>query len=360
MFATFIAFFSSLILSLLIIRYQHLHARLTGDSDFSGPQKMHTQIVPRVGGLAIWIAIVLAFVGLYAIASPNKFLLCTLLLCSFPGFLSGLAEDLTKSVGVKVRLIATAISALLASYFLQILILRLDLPWIDWIFSYPIVSFAFTAFAVAGVANAYNIIDGFNGLASMVAIITLLAIGYIGFKVQDTFVSSMAIIMIGAIAGFFVWNYPRGLIFLGDGGAYFIGLWVALLSVALVARNNQVSAWFALLINAYPITETVFTMWRRKIHQGKNPGLPDAAHFHSLIYRRIVKWANIGEDTEGQTSKNARTSPYLWVLSCLSIFPAILVWDQTIILIGLSALFFLSYIWLYRQIVKFKTPKLMK
>ena len=69
-----------------------------------------------------------------------------------------------------------------------------------------------------------------------------------GILFDDRLIMLLSITMTSAVLGFFILNYPNGLIFLGDGGAYFIGLWVALLSVALVARNNQVSAWFALLI----------------------------------------------------------------------------------------------------------------
>lgn len=103
-------------------------------------------------------------------------------------------------------------------------------------------------------------------------VITLLAIGYIGYVVGDSLIIFSSFTMAAAILGFFIWNYPRGLIFLGDGGAYIIGFWVALLSVVLVFRYENISPWFALLVNGYPILETLFTIYRRKIHQGKSPG----------------------------------------------------------------------------------------
>jgi UDP-N-acetylmuramyl pentapeptide phosphotransferase/UDP-N-acetylglucosamine-1-phosphate transferase len=210
----------------------------------------------------------------------------------------------------------------------------------------------FTVFAMTGLANAYNIIDGFNGLASMVGIITLLALTYMGFILTDPLIMYLAIVMVGAIIGFFIWNYPRGLIFLGDGGAYLIGFWIASLSILLVSRHTEVSPWFALLVNAYPIMETIFTIYRRRIHQNKNPGLPDAIHFHTLIYRRLLN----KHPQEEVFLSNARTAPYLWVLTGLSAIPAVLWWNQTQILMIACVLFIFSYVWIYRQIVRFKTP----
>lgn len=258
-------------------------------------------------------------------------------------------------MGVKTRLLGTAISAGLTGYFFNTWITRLDIPFIDLIFTIPTISIFFTCFAVAGLSNAYNIIDGFNGLASMVGIISLLAIGYVGFQVQDQAIVFLSLIMIGAIAGFFLWNYPRGLIFLGDGGAYLIGFWIAVTSILLVSKNPQVSPWFALLVNAYPIFETLFTIWRRKVHQGKNPGLPDGVHFHSLIYRRVMKWANIHHGSPHLA--NAKTSPYLWILSSLATFPAMIFWEDTLSLQAFAILFCLSYMWIYRRIVTFRKPR---
>lgn len=348
-----VAFFSSFIATLLIIRFQHLHRHLSADSDFSGPQKFHTSAVPRIGGISIAAGI---FIGillrLKSTSSPSLEIM--LLVCSIITFAIGLTEDLTKKVSVRARLIFTAIAATLLVYLAPLQITRLDVPYIDLLFALPMVGTALTIFAITGLANAYNIIDGFNGLASMVGIITLLAISYIGFLLADPLITHLSIIMAAAILGFFVWNYPRGLIFLGDGGAYLIGFWISSLSILLTYRHQEISPWFALLINGYPIMETLFTIYRRKIHQGKSPGQPDGIHFHTLIYRRILM--NHHQD-KNVFSANARTAPYFWILAGLSIIPAVLWWQSSLMLVGACFLFVTSYVWLYARIVKFKTPR---
>jgi UDP-N-acetylmuramyl pentapeptide phosphotransferase/UDP-N-acetylglucosamine-1-phosphate transferase len=353
-----LAFFCSLLLTLALIRYQHLHEKMSSDHDLSGPQKFHTHVVPRIGGVGIFLAI--TFTGLVTalfFKEGRGLLLVQLMACALPTFLIGLLEDITKKIDIKTRLISTACSAGLFGYFLNAWIVSIQVPGFDWLLGIGIISVIFTIIAIIGLTNAYNIIDGFNGLASMVAMISLLGIGYVAFKAHDTVLASACLIVIGAIGGFFIWNYPKGLIFMGDSGAYLIGFLIAGFSILIVFRNPSVSPWFALLVNAYPIFETLFTIWRRKVHQGKSPGLPDGVHFHSLIYRRLIRWAEVYEvkDTASH-AKNAKTSPYLWLLSSLAVFPAIIWWQTTWILQCFALLFCISYVWIYNAVVKFKTP----
>lgn len=357
-----LAFFISLVMTLVLIRYKHLHEKVSGDYDLSEPQKFHDHNVPRIGGIGIFLALAITAWVAHCIHSLEKgLLLFQICLCAIPTFAIGLIEDISKKMGVKTRLLATAVSAYMGVYFLNTLITKIQIPGVDWILSFSIAAIIFTVIAITGLTNAYNIIDGFNGLASMVAIISLLAIGYVAFKANDPTLASTCLIVIGGISGFFIWNYPKGLIFLGDGGAYLIGYLIATLSILLVIRNPSVSPWFALLVNAYPIFETLFTIWRRTVHQGRNPGLPDAAHFHSLIYRRVIRWAEVHKSSETASyTKNARTSPYLWLLSSLAVFPAIIWWQTTWVLQCLAFLFCVSYIVAYNSVVKFKTPGIFK
>lgn len=76
---------------------------------------------------------------------------------------------------------------------------------------------------------------------------------YVSYYLGDRLLLITSVGMIGAIVGFLVWNYPRGLIFLGDGGAYFIGFMIGAVSVLMLARHPEVSAWFPLLLCIYPV-----------------------------------------------------------------------------------------------------------
>lgn len=354
----FTAFFSSLLLILLIIRYRHLHEHLSGDHDLSGPQKFHQGSIPRIGGLGIYAALWAANLVAYFKDPSLAVFLSLILVSALPVSATGLAEDITKRIGVKARLVAGFLSGALLLYFFTITSISIGVWGLDTLLLNVWVAVIFLCIACAGLANAYNIIDGFNGLASMVAVISTAAIAFVAFKVGDLQLVYLALILIAAITGFFVWNYPKGLIFLGDGGAYLIGFVIAALSILLVHRNPTVSPWFALLVNAYPIFETLFTIWRRSVHQGKSAGLPDGAHFHSLIYRRVMRWALLNNQSH-QYLKNAKTSPYLWVLSSIGVVPAVVWWNATGMLILMSILFIVFYIYIYFRIVMFKTPQLL-
>jgi UDP-N-acetylmuramyl pentapeptide phosphotransferase/UDP-N-acetylglucosamine-1-phosphate transferase len=352
-----IAFFTALISTILIIRTQKFHGLISGDQVFTGPQKFHTRIVPRIGGLAIGLGIFFACTFNYHLnPQANEFLLIPF--CAVPAFCIGLIEDLTKKISARMRLFFIAFGALLACLYLNSSITSLALPGVDLVLTIPAISIAFTVFAITGLANAYNIIDGFNGLSSMVGIITLLALSYLGLKFNDAIITLLSLTMASAILAFFLLNYPKGLIFLGDGGAYLIGFWIAILSVMLVNRHPEISPWFALMINAYPVIETLFTIYRRKFHQGKSPGHPDGIHFHSLIFRRILNPTYINNEFDWFNA-NSKTAPYLWILSSLATIPAILFWNSTSILIGSFLVFLISYVWLYKRIVSFKTPAWM-
>jgi UDP-GlcNAc:undecaprenyl-phosphate GlcNAc-1-phosphate transferase len=352
------SFISSFFVTLLILRSARIHNHISGDFNLSGPQKFHDGSVPRIGGISIILGIIVAT---FFRLTGNQYtaIEIAIVACSLPAFGIGLAEDLTKKIGIKTRLFFTAFAALIASHFLGIQITTLSLPGIDYLLSFTFISIIFTVFAITGLANAYNIIDGFNGLSSMVAIITLAAITYLGYLMKDPLLIYLGFIMIGAISGFFIWNYPRGLVFLGDGGAYLIGFWIAVLSMLLTVRHPSISPWFALVINAYPIIETLFSIYRRKIHRGKSPGQPDGIHFHTLIFRRILKPAGNKKTLDWYTA-NARTAPYLWLLTTMAIMPAVLWWNSTAMLICSFILFSITYVWLYRSIVIFKTPKWLK
>lgn len=351
------AFFASFIATILIIRTQKLHVAISGDQDFDGPQKFHTQAVPRIGGLAIGLGVFISIaVGLQN--GNDSFDKLLFLFCAMPAFGIGMAEDFAKRVSIRKRLILTALGALLACFYLNAKITHLGVSGLDLLLSFPAISVALTIFAITGLANAYNIIDGFNGLSSMVGIMTLLALGYMGIKLNDPTITFLSLTMASAILGFFLLNYPRGLIFLGDGGAYLIGFWVAVLSVLLINRHSEISPWFGLLVNAYPILETLFTIYRRRFHQGRSPGHPDGMHFHSLIFRRILNPGHIQNELDWFNA-NSKTSPYLWVLSSLALIPAINFWASTPLLIAFTAIFTISYLWLYKKMVTFKTPKWM-
>jgi UDP-N-acetylmuramyl pentapeptide phosphotransferase/UDP-N-acetylglucosamine-1-phosphate transferase len=351
-----IAFLVALGVALLLIHSADSHARHTADSDLEGPQKFHARPVPRIGGIAVFAGLTAGAAWAQVTGDPDAESIWRLLVCALPTFVFGLAEDLTKGISPRRRLFFTAVSSGLAVLLLDGVIRRTTIPGVDQLIAMAPFAVALTVFVVTGVSNAVNIIDGFNGLASMCVLIMIASVAYVAFQVGDTFVLTAALLTAGATIGFFVWNFPAGLIFLGDGGAYLLGFTLAELCVMLL-RNPTVSPMFALLLCAYPIFETLFTMYRRKFVRGLPTAAPDGIHLHTLIHRRLIR---LHMDTGGerrQTVRNSMTSPYLWVLCLMSVIPSVLWWDNTAVLAFCLFLFMGCYLVLYWSIVRFKTPK---
>jgi UDP-N-acetylmuramyl pentapeptide phosphotransferase/UDP-N-acetylglucosamine-1-phosphate transferase len=352
-----LGFLVSLLVTLLIVRYAHLHEKFSTDTDLVGVQKFHVRPVPRVGGAGILVGLIVGAVQLHPAYPAVSRGILGLIACGIPAFASGLIEDLTKRVSPFARLVCTMGAAALAYFALDIAVTRISVPPLDFLLSYGAISGAVTVLAVAALANAINIIDGFNGLASMVAFMMFASLAYVAFQVHDPIVLSASFIMMGAVLGFFMWNFPAGLIFLGDGGAYFLGFMLAELSILLVMRHREVSAWYPVLLFMYPIFETCFSIYRKKFIRGISPGIPDGVHLHMLIYKRLMRWA-VGVRTAHElTRRNSLTSPYLWLLCLIAVIPATLFWRHTLHLFCFVVVFAVTYVWLYASIVRFKSPR---
>ena len=329
------------------------------DKDFRSVQKNHTHQVARIGGLSIFFSVVLATsISIWRVPAMTHWLV-SLLGCSAIAFAGGIVEDYTGKVSPSRRLVLTMLASLVAYFLLDARIDRLDLPFDVWPIPWVWLTVPVTVVAVAGIANSVNIIDGFNGLASVVTICMLLSLGYVALQVHDMFVLIAALIVAGAAAGFLIWNYPAGLIFLGDGGAYFIGFMLGELALLLVIRNPQVSTWYAALLLIYPTFETLFSAYRRMFIRGKSPAMPDGIHLHSLIFRRVAQWAVGRKDARALLRRNSLTSPYLWALSLMAVIPATMFWNNTPLLMIFCLLFMVTYVWLYARIVRFKAPRWM-
>lgn len=358
---------TAFLVTLLVVWSSSLHVRFSGDTDHQQPQKFHTSDVPRIGGVSILIGMLGGLSYQSSMTTHPAYFqdLVELTGCATIAFAAGLVEDLTKRVTPRMRMLSTLLAAAAALWLVDGIILRSGIPMLDTLLQHDLwlpvgpLSMAVTLFVVAGVSNSVNIIDGFNGLASFCVTLILAALAWVAYRVGDGLVLQGALLGLGAVLGFFVWNYPRGLIFMGDGGAYLLGFWVAELSILLVHRNPSVSPVFPLLVCAYPIVETLFSMYRRKVIRGRHMGAPDAVHLHSLIYRRLMRWAVGRHDHASLLRRNSMTSPYLWGLSSLSIAPALMFWDDNQILAGLIAVFCVIYIGIYRAIVHFHTPHLL-
>ena len=332
------------------------------------PQRFHFGDTPRIGGIAVlagvyasWLLAAASEILIPKFNTDVTFNLAITLSASLaPAVFAGFYEDISQRLSVKYRLALTAVSASLACGLLKLSIARLGIPFADaWLVTYPVLGVALAFFAIMGLPHAFNLIDGYNGLAATVALLICAAIAHVCLQLGDRQLAAIVICLTGATAGFLFWNYPRGLIFAGDGGAYLWGIVIAISCVLLVKRHDEVSPWFPMLLLIYPVWETIFSIYR-KLVRGVSPGVADALHFHQLVYRRIVRGVFHDDASRRMLMRNNRTSPYLWGFTTLTVVPAVVFWNNTPVLIVFCLLFIVSYVVAYLMIVRFKIPRWLR
>ena len=335
----------SLILTLFIILLPKNW--VTDLDDLTGIQKFHHQPTPRIAGIPVFMSF---FIGLWYF-DLQEMNYVFLLLASLPVFMGGLIEDIIVRVSPLKRMISILASIVMMFVFLDIRIDFLGFTLVDYLLSNSIVSLLFTLLVVGGVVNAINIIDGYNGLLIGYSIAVLLAIAYVANILGDDLVIQLSLILIASLLGVFIFNFPFGKIFMGDGGAYFIGFMMAVIGLMLGNRNEEVSHWFILLLFIYPLYETAFSVYRKKIVRNTSPSQPDGYHLHMMIYKRLVRRKFFKNN---KTMQNSMTSPFLWALSLVSIIPAVIWYNNQTMLIIWAFIFMIIYTIIYRRIVHFK------
>ncbi len=284
-------FFVTFILCLIIILSSSYGFSRRGEGDQTAIQSAHTGFVPRAGGLAIYISILVlipllsfGFIPLSVVFDLDADQLMLLILSAAPVFSVGLAEDLGYNTSPKARLIASAVSSLVAILLFKVWLDSLGVPGVDILLFFAPVGIMFTIFATVGVVNAFNLIDGLNGLSSYVTVSVAISLSIIALQAGNIQITIFLVLLVAAVLGFMVLNFPFGKIFLGDGGAYTLGHLLVWSAIILINGTTELSAFSILLVFFWPVADTALAIWRRwKL--GNPTDRPDRLHFHQLAMR---------------------------------------------------------------------------
>ena len=323
------AFFVSFIALLIVIFLTHKYNLFMDESENDKPQNYHTSTTPRAGGIGLISGMTLLLFTPLGIKLVISIMLA---------FLSGIFEDFHNSLSPKLRLLLQFIAALVAVWLTNSVVTYLGLG-ITMPYTMGMV---FSIFAIVGMMNAINIIDGFNGLASGISLLILSSFAFVAYIHNDIEILHMVTITTGSILGFFVLNFPKGKIFLGDGGAYLLGFIIALIGISLASSYEDVSPWYMLCILIYPVWEVIFSIIR-KLSMGLSPMQPDTYHLHMLIYRQI-------------THNNPLTALFIIIITLPSTFLSTYYSNSSLynitIASGFIFLYLALYLYLYKQDTK--------
>lgn len=249
-----------------------------GATDKPNARKVHQKIMPRLGGLAIYISFIIGFLILRP--SDPDFSVLPIIIGSLIIIITGVLDDRFE-LSAKVKLIGQLLAAgvvVLGGIQLQFI----NIPFIDQELNFGYFSIPLTILWIVGITNAINLIDGLDGLAAGVSSIALITISVMAILMGNVFVTSMGLILLGSTLGFLVYNFHPAKIFMGDTGALFLGFMISVLSLLGFKNITIFSLIVPIIILGVPISDTFFAIIRRFVH--KQPlSAPDKSHLHHCL-----------------------------------------------------------------------------
>lgn len=271
-----VTFLASLVL-VPIVKKIALHINAM---DEPNPRKIHKVAMPRLGGLAIYLAFLLGYV-LYGEINTQ---MLSILISSFLLILVGIFDDV-KSVPARYKLIVQIIAAAIVVIYGDLSFQEISILGAKFYF-HPIINNIISIIFIVGITNAINLIDGLDGLASGISAIYFLTIAIIAFVLNrigglDVILS---LIMLGSTLGFLFHNFPPAKIFMGDTGSLFLGFMVSVIALLGYKVTTFTSLIVPILILAIPIFDTIFAIIRRLL-KGQNIVEADKEHFHHQLLK---------------------------------------------------------------------------
>ena len=277
--------FTSLLFIITIFFWDYLQS-FTKYFKYNAIQRIHDGETPRLAGVIIYIGFIFYWLG--SDFSFFSTLLGSILIATIPLLAISLKEDLLNNTPPFQRFIAILISAILFLCLYDGLVLpSIDLSFLSIIFNNFYLTFIFFVFAISALANGVNMIDGANGLSGMTVFCQIAGIAFLSYASDDNELSFISLFIMSFMFIFLLFNYPWGKIFLGDGGAYFVGFISGVLCIIFFGRNPDLSPWNAILLLFYPIMETIFSTFRKLFYEKKSPLQPDENHLHLKLFYLI-------------------------------------------------------------------------
>jgi len=272
--ALLIAFLLSLVLTPIVKKI----AIKMGAIDLPDERKVHKEIMPRMGGLAIYLAFVISYLSLvmFDLFEPVRFI-NAFLIGSTIVVATGVIDD-KYQISPKQKLLGQIIAAFIVVFYGGKVDL-LNIPLLDGAIQLGWLAVPITILWIIGVTNAINLIDGLDGLAAGVSAIAATSLFFVAISVGNMVIALITILLVGSIVGFLYFNFHPAKIFMGDTGSLFLGFSLASLSLLEFKQVTIVSFIIPILILGVPISDTLYAMLRRYVNNQPMTA-PDKNHLH--------------------------------------------------------------------------------
>ncbi|KOS66649.1 UDP-phosphate N-acetylglucosaminyl 1-phosphate transferase [Lysinibacillus contaminans] len=277
------AFVASILLTPLVKRL----AFRIGAVDAPNYRKVHARIMPRLGGLAIFLAFLIGIGILYpflqSIQQPlntGKYLLPAVIIGACIIVATGVVDDM-REISAKAKMLGQLLAALIVIFVGGIQIDFINLPFVGEL-NFGFLSIPLTLLWIVGITNAINLIDGLDGLAAGVSSIALITLAGMAFIMGNVFVLAIAGILAAATIGFLFYNFHPAKIFMGDTGALFLGFMISVLALLGFKNITVIALIIPVIMLGVPISDTFFAIVRR-VRMKKKWSDPDKSHLHHRL-----------------------------------------------------------------------------
>lgn len=317
-------FLVALALAAILVPLMRPFSFMLGAVDKGEGRRVHTGVIPRLGGVGVYLAFLLP--ALYSLLDgawdDTHQRYWGILAGSLIIFIIGFYDDL-KGAKVSHKLIAEVIAALVI-YFYGISIEHLTLPFLGTV---PLgwLSLPVTVLWVVIITNAINLIDGMDGLAAGTGICIALTF----LLTSDPAMPHLAltcVILIGALAGFLLYNFPPASIFMGDAGSLFIGFLLAALSIRYSFKATALATMMVpMVVFTIPLADMSYAIVRR-YYRGLALGSPDKEHIHHKLLEMglsktkalvIISLVNIGVMLTALVTLKQQDRDAIWLIIAL-------------------------------------------
>lgn len=276
----FLIVLTTFLTSCLLIPFVKKIAIHVNAMDMPNERKVHTKPMPRLGGIAIY----LAFLFGYMLYGEINTMMISILIGGFVLLICGFIDDINP-IKARYKLIVQLVAAAVVVIYGQLYLTEISLFGLKLYFS-KYIGYAITMFFIIAIVNAINLIDGLDGLAGGISSIYFLTIAIIAFILNrlgglDVILS---LIMLGSTLGFLVHNFPPAKIFMGDSGSLFLGYIISIIALLGFKVATITSLIIPVVILAIPIFDTLLAILRRLLHH-QNIGRADKEHFHHQLLK---------------------------------------------------------------------------
>lgn len=321
--------------------------------EINGNQKVHNDKIKRIGGLSVILSIIPSYIILFFITDKDIVHNLTLIIFSCTLiFIIGFVEDLVKNIPPIIRFIIIFVCCFFIIMLIDLKITKTDIYWVDNLLKIKLIALFVTTLFIVSFVNVINIMDGLNGLVGIYCISILLILTYFLVHENQYEYTLFILIFVSALFGFLIFNWPYGKIFLGDGGAYFLGATLPFFLIFFSKELNGFNIFNALILMNYPVWELLFTILRR-IKNKQVVFKADNLHMHGLVLKLMNQKNSISQNPIILNSYSSVITNLIALLPCSIMtyiyFKEVITYDLTFIFLSVT---FVLYTLIYYSISK--------